>query len=218
MRMQGATRFMSKEDSILVMRQIMSAMTKGDSVRLSEALMENVKDVKGIIGWGARFAANNAAVVEKFEEKYYHEGTWLYAIVDMIKNFFNMNKAVTIILLIPALVFCARRSFRTTRVNMKTNLAEYILLFTFIGSQLLWLQLISLLCTQTPDFSHSFDTGAGFMFLTWDLKQFFNLTWKNAFKRTLLYMGAYALLLAMLLVPFMSVVGSALMWVLYQIT
>lgn len=218
MRMQGATRFMSKEDSILVMRQIMSAMTKGDSVRLSEALMENVKDVEGILGWGARLAANNAAVVEKFEEKYYHEGTWLYAIVDMIKNFFNMNKAVTIILLIPALVFCARRSFRTTRVNMKTNLAEYILLFTFIGSQLLWLQLISLLCTQTPDFSHSFDTGAGFMFLTWDLKQFFNLTWKNAFKRTLLYMGAYALLLAMLLVPFMSVVGSALMWVLYQIT
>ena len=218
MRRQGATRFMSKEDSILVMRQIMSAMMKDDSVKLSEVLSENVKDVKGIVGWGARIAAQNAAVVEKFDEKYYHEGTFLYAMVDMIKDFFDMNKAVAIILMIPIMVFCARRSFRTTRVSMKTNLAEYILLFTFIGSQLLWIQLIVLLFTQTSDFAHSFDTGAGLMFITWDLKQFFNLSWSNALKRTIIYMGGYSILLAMLLVPIITMLGSAVMWFLYQIT
>ncbi len=218
MRMQRASRFISKEDSILVMRQIMSAMLKEDSVKLSEALMENAKDIDGFWGWGARLAARNAEVVEKFEDKYYHEGTILYAMVDMVKDFFQMNKAVTIILLIPILVYCARKSFRTTRVGMRTNLAEYIMLFTFIGSQLLWIQLIALLCTLTPDFSHSFDTGAGFMFLTWDLKQFFNLSWGNVFKRIILYMGGYALLVAILLVPIMTALGSALMWVLYQIT
>lgn len=218
MRMQGATRFMSKEDSILVMRQIMAAMSKDESVKLSEALSENVKDVKGILGWGARLAAQNAAVVEKFEEKYYHEGTFLYAMVEMIKDFFDMNKAVAIILMIPVMVFCARRSFRTTLVSMRTNLAEYILLFTFIGSQLLWLQLITLLFTQTSNFAHSFDTGAGIMFLIWDLKQFFNLTWGDAFKRSVLYMGGYSILLAILLVPTISVLGSIVMWFLYQIT
>jgi hypothetical protein len=136
----------------------------------------------------------------------------------MIKDFFDMNKAVAIILMIPVMVFCARRSFRTTLVSMRTNLAEYILLFTFIGSQLLWLQLITLLFTQTSNFAHSFDTGAGIMFLIWDLKQFFNLTWGDAFKRSVLYMGGYSILLAILLIPTISVLGSIVMWFLYQIT
>ncbi len=210
--------FMSKEDSILVMKQVMAGMSKADSLKLSEVLKENIKDAKGIVGFFTRLSVKNMEVFEKFEEKYYHEGTLLYSMVKMLKDFFDMNKAVAIILMIPALVFCARRSFRTTLVSMKTNLAEYIFLFTFLGSQLLWLQLFTLISSQAIDFTNSFSTGAGYLFITWDLKQFFNLTWKNAFKRTFLYMGAYALLLAVLLVPFISVVGSALMWVLYQIT
>lgn len=218
MRMQRATRFMSKEDSILVMRQIMSAMMKDDSVKLSDALSENVKNVKGIVGWGARLAAQNAAVIEKFEEKYYHEGTLLYSMMELLKDFFNMNNAVTIILLIPAMVYCARRSFRTTRVSQQTNLAEYIMLFTFLGSQLLWIQLFALFVTQTSDFNPSFHTGFSLLFMTWDLKQFFNLSWGNAFKRTILYMGGYSILLTLLLVPIASILGSVTMWLLYQIT
>ncbi len=210
--------FMSKEDSILIMKQVMAGMSKADSMKLSEVMRENIKDATGIVGFFTKLSVSNMEVIEKFQEKYYHEGTFLYAMVDMIKDFFDMNKAVAIILMIPVMVFCARRSFRTTRVSMKTNLAEYILLFTFIGSQLLWIQLIALLFTQTSDFAHTFDTGVGIMFLTWDLKQFFNLSWGNAFKRTILYMGGYSILLAMLLVPAITAIGSVVMWFLYQIT
>ena len=218
MRRQGATRFLSKEDSILVIRQIMSAMMKDDSVKLSEVLSENVKDVKGIFGWGARIAAQNTAVVEKFEEKYYHEGTILYSLMGMIKDFMNMNNAVIIILFIPALVFCALGSFRSTRVAQQTNIAEYIILFTFLGSQMLWLQLLSLLFSQVPNFNASFYSSFSVLLLTWDLKQFFNLSWGNAIKRTIFYMGGYSILLAMLMVPIITMLGSVAMWFLYQIT
>lgn len=218
MRRQGATRFLSKEDSILVIRQIMSAMMKDDSVKLSEVLSENVKDVKGIFGWGARIAAQNTAVVEKFEEKYYHEGTILYSLMGMIKDFMNMNNAVIIILFIPALVFCALGSFRSTRVAQQTNIAEYIILFTFLGSQMLWLQLLSLLFSQVPNFNASLYSSFSVLLLTWDLKQFFNLSWGNAIKRTIFYMGGYSILLAMLMVPIITMLGSVAMWFLYQIT
>ena len=218
LKLQHSSAFMSKEDSILIMKQVMTAMGKADSLKLSEVLKENIKDVKGIVGFFTRLSVKNIEVFEKFEEKYYHEGTFLYSMVKMLKDFFDMNRAVAIILMIPALVFCARRSFRTTLVSMRTNLAEYIFLFTFLGSQLLWLQLFTLISSQVVDFSNSFSTGAGFLFITWDLKQFFNESWKNAFKRTILYMGGYALLLAILIVPMMSILGSVFMWVLYQIT
>lgn len=216
-RAQGRMWKMSKQDSLFIVNRVRRGIAITDDQKLSE-VMANEEELPGFIGWVARLSIRNMEVVEKFEERYYHEGTFLYAMVEMIKDFFDMNKALTIILMIPVMVFCARRSFRTTRVSMKTNLAEYILLFTFIGSQLLWLQLIVLLFTQTSDFAHTFDTGAGIMFLTWDLKQFFNLSWGNAFKRTLLYMGSYSILLAILLVPILSVLGSVVMWFLYQIT
>ena len=210
--------FMSKEDSILIMKQVMAGMGKADSLKLSEVMRENIKDAKGIVGFFTRLSVKNMEVIEKFEEKYYHEGTFLYSMVKMLKDFFDMNRAVAIILMIPALVFCARRSFRTTLVSMRTNLAEYIFLFTFLGSQLLWLQLFTLIGSQAVDFSNSYCTGAGFLFITWDLKQFFNESWRDAFKRTILYMGGYALLLAILIVPMISILGSVFMWVLYQIT
>lgn len=216
-RAQGRIWKMSKQDSLFIVNRVRRGIAKTDDQKLSE-VMANEEELPGFIGWVARLSIRNMEVVEKFEERYYHEGTFLYAMVEMIKDFFDMNKAVAIILMIPVMVFCARRSFRTTLVSMRTNLAEYILLFTFIGSQLLWLQLITLLFTQTSNFAHSFDTGAGIMFLIWDLKQFFNLTWGDAFKRSVLYMGGYSILLAILLVPTISVLGSIVMWFLYQIT
>ena len=219
MRRQHTSLFMSKEDSLLVMKQVTAAMNKADSVKLSEVLMENVKDVKGFFGWGARLAAKNAQTVEKFQEKYYHEGTLLYSMVDLVEDFFDMNKAITIVLLIPVMVFCARRSFRTTLVGMKLNLAEYIVVFTHFGSQLMWLQLFSLFTTQQADFNPLMvDMGTGFMLLTWDMKQLFNLGWKNAFKRTVFYMYGYGILFAIILTFAFSILGSFVMWIMYQIT
>lgn len=218
MRLQRITKIISKEDSTLIMRQIMAALSRADSVKLSEALMENVKDRKDIVGMSARFAARNAEVVEKFEEKYYHEGTLLYSMGSLVKEFFNMNKAVAIILMIPMFVFCARRSFRTTLVGMRTNLAEYIVVFTIFGVQLLWVQLISLFYTQSSDFSIGYDFGAISLMLTWDMKQFFNLGWGNAIKRTYVYMFGNSILFSIILTALASIAGSVLMWLMYQIT
>ena len=218
MRRQRFTSIMSEEDSILIMRQIMAGMGKADSVKLSEALMENVKDRKDIVGMSARFAARNAEVVEKFEEKYYHEGTLLYSMVGLVKSYFGMNKAVAIILLIPMLVFCVQRSFRSTLVNMRTNLAEYIVVFTIFGSQLLWMQLFALIVTQSSYFTPNYDIGIIVLMLTWDMKQFFNLSWKDSIKRTIIYMYGNTMLFTLILTALFSIAGSMIMWFLYQIT
>lgn len=218
---RGRSLFMSKEDSIMVMRQVMAGMNKADSVKLSEALMEGLKDSESKYAGFAIFAAKNSEVIEKFNEKYYHEGTLLYSMVDLVKSFMGMNKAVIIILMIPVMVFCARKSFRTTRVGMKLNLAEYIVAFTIFGAQLMWVQLFSLFVTQSSaDFSPTMglDLGSGVMLLVWDLKQFFNLGWKESLKRTILYMYGYSFVFGIILTFAISVLGAAFMWVLYQIT
>ena len=215
---QHSSIFMSSEDSLLIMRQVMASINKADSVKLSDVLKENVKEYDGFWGGFAQLAASNAETVEKFEEKYYHEGTLLYSMMEMIKDFFDMNKAVTIILLIPVMVYCARRSFRTTLVGMKLNLAEYIVVFTHFGAQLMWLQLFTLLTSRQADFSPFVDMGTGIMLLTWDMKQLFNLSWKDSLKRTIIYMYGNAFIFGLILTAFLSILSSMLMWVLYQIT
>jgi hypothetical protein len=215
---RGRGFLMSKEDSIMIMHQVMAGINKADSVKLSEALRESLKDSNSRWARFAMIAARNAEAVEKFEERYYHEGTLLYSMVDLLKSFFSMNKAVTILLLIPVLVFCARRSFRTTLVGMRTNLAEYILIFTIFGVQQMWIQLFALLITQKSNFMFTYDMGASMLFFMWDMKQFFNLDWKGTLKRTLIYMNGHALLIAILTPFFISILGSAVMWVIVQIT
>ena len=215
---RGRGLLINKEDSILIMRQVMAGMNKADTMKLSEALKENIKDSNSRWAWFAMIAARNAEAVEKFEERYYHEGTLLYSMVDLLKSFFSMNKAVTILLLVPALVFCARRSFRTTLVGMRTNLAEYIIVFTIFSVQQMWIQLFALMITQKSNFMFTYDMGASMLFFMWDMKQFFNLDWKGTLKRTLLYMNGHALLIAILTPFIITLLGSAVMWVIVQIT
>ena len=218
---RGRGLFMSKEDSIMVMRQVMAGMNRADTAKLSQVLMESLEDSDSKWAKFAKFGAKNAEVVEKFEENYFHEGTLLYSMVDLVKSFMGMNKAVIIILMIPVMVFCARKSFRTTRVGMKLNLAEYIVAFTIFGAQLMWLQLFSLFITQSSADFHptmGLDLGGSVLVLVWDLKQFYNLGWKESFKRTILYMYGYSLVFCIILTFAISVLGAAFMWVLYQIT
>lgn len=209
---------MNKEDSILIMRQIMSAMNKADSVKFSEMLKENASNMGGVWGDFTNLAARNTEVLEKFEERYYHEGTLLYSMGEILKDFFDMNKAVAILLMIPVMVFCARRSFRTTLVGMRMNLAEYIMVFMIFGTQLMWLQLLLLFVTQTSSFAPTYDMGAGILLLAWDMKQLFNLGWRNSLKRTIFYMYAYGILFVLLATAALSVLSSFVMWIMYQIT
>ena len=216
---RGSGLLMSKADSIMVMRQIMAGLNKADSVKLSQALMESLEDSDSKWTSFARLAAKNSEVIEKFQEKYYHEGTLLYSMVDLVSDFMGMNKAAIIILMIPVMVFCARKSFRTTLVGMKTNLAEYIVMFTIFGCQQMWIQLFSLIATQSSDFTYSWgmDMGSCILILVWDLKQFFNLSWGDSFKRTILYMYGYSFVFGIILTFVLSILGSAVMWLLYQI-
>lgn len=217
LRAQGKVWRMSTQDSLFVVNRVRRGMARTDGQKLSE-IMADEEELPGFFGWAAKLSLRNMEVIEKFEDKYFHEGTLLYSMYELLDSFFSMNKAVTIILMIPLMVFCARRSFRTTLVGMRTNLAEYIMVFTIFGSQILWVQLFSLLATQQADFSSFMDLGVGFVFLTWDMKQFFNLGWKNALKRTLLYMYGYAIVFAILMTFVLSALGSFLMWIMYQIT
>lgn len=217
---RGSGLLMSKADSIMVMRQVMAGLNKADSVKLSQALTESLEDSDSKWASFARFAAKNSEVIEKFQEKYYHEGTLLYSMVDLVSDFMGMNKAAIIILMIPVMVFCARKSFRTTLVGMKTNLAEYIVMFTIFGGQQMWIQLFSLIATQSSDFTYSWgmDMGSCILILVWDLKQLFNLSWGDSFKRTILYMYGYSFVFGIILTFVLSILGSAVMWLLYQIT
>ena len=217
LRAQGKVWRMSTQDSLFVVNRVRRGMARTDGQKLSE-IMADEKELPGFFGWAAKLSLRNMEVIEKFEDKYFHEGTLLYSMYELLDSFFSMNKAVTIILMIPLMVFSARRSFRTTLVGMRTNLAEYIMVFTIFGSQILWVQLFSLLATQQADFSSFMDLGVGFVFLTWDMKQFFNLGWKNALKRTLLYMYGYAIVFAIIMTFVLSALGSLLMWIMYQIT
>lgn len=210
--------FMSTKDSILLMSQVEAGMSRADSVKLSIVLLDNLNDNNSIWATLAKMAARNAAVVEKFKEKYYHEGTILYSMGELVIGFFDMNKAVSIIMIIPILVFCTRRSFRYTLVNMRTNLAEYIIVFTIFGGQILWLQFFTLLGTQTSDFTPGFDLGAGMAVMIWDMKQFFNLGWKETMKRCLIYMSANTIVFVFFITGFISIFTSIFMWVLYQFT
>lgn len=122
------------------------------------------------------------------KSRYYHEGTLLYSIIDLLKGWFEKNKAFSMLMFLPALVLCGKRSYRTTLVGQRLNLAEYIFVFVYFGSQIIWISILQLPFTQRANFDIFLDIGPSWAFLVWDMKQLFNLTWKESLRRTVLGM------------------------------
>lgn len=217
--LKSQSRFLklNTQDSLFVVNRVRKGFTRSEDETLSEAFADEDAP-SGFFGWVTQLSKTNMESIEIFRTRYYHEGTVLYSIGEMISDLFNTSKAVIIILMIPVYVFCAHRSFRTTLVGMRLNVAEYILVFTHFSAQLMWVQLFTLFTTQTANFNPVPDMGIALFLMSWDLKQLFNLSWKDTFKRTLVYMYGYALLFVMLLLIAVSMIGSAGMWVIYQLT
>jgi len=134
---------------------------------------------------------NPSVSASEWIDKYFGPGTILYSIYDLLKGWFEGNRAFMFIITIPFFIYGTRRAFRHTRVNKQLNAGEYTFIFGYIGSQFIMKDIL-LVPFYGSEVATNYLTGSSifisvfieFCLLTRNFKQLFQLDWLTTIKRT----------------------------------
>lgn len=135
------------------------------------------------------------SLMDKMEDWYneqMHEGTFLYALKDLLTGWFADNQAFLFIAIMPFYIFATKKVFRQTRTNQLLNVSEYVFIYGYFGSQIIMKDIVLLPFTgivEAKSISSNIpflgSTTIEFLLMMRNFKQLFNLGWWKAFKSTL---------------------------------
>ena len=130
--------------------------------------------------------------LEGWYDEQVHEGTFLYAVKDLLTGWFADNQAFLFIAIMPFYIIATRKVFRRTRTNQLLNVSEYVFIYGYLGSQIIMKDIVLLpftgiveaksISTNIPFLG---STTIEFLLMMRNFKQLFNLGWRKAFKSTL---------------------------------
>lgn len=133
----------------------------------------------------------NGKIISTWVFQHTGPGSYFYAVMDLLKEWFEGNQAFLFITTIPLYIYGARRGFRHSRVNNRLNIGEYTFIFGYFGSQLIMRDMLLIPFYGSAIANVTFGSGLTissfieFLIMLRNFKQLYQLDWKATIMGTI---------------------------------
>jgi hypothetical protein len=129
-------------------------------------------------------------------ENYLSESSTTGQVISLVSGWFSDNIAMSFLWMLPVFLICSRFVYRGTPIGKDMNIAEYIVAFVYVSSQIITFSLIMLPIAKLLGMNSQTIMWAMPLLLVWDYKQLFGISWWGSLWRIILLMVVSMIVMA----------------------
>ena len=160
-------------------------------------LMVEIADMTDSIGEENMEAMNRYwEAMTNIRENYLSESSTTGQVISLVSGWFSDNIAMSFLWMLPVFLICSRFVYRGTPVGRHMNIAEYIVAFVYVSSQIITFNLLMMPIAKLLGMNSQTIMWAMPLLLIWDYKQLFGISWWGSLWRIILLMIVSGLVMA----------------------
>ena len=160
-------------------------------------LMVEIADMTDSIGEENMEAMNRYwEAMTNIRENYLSESSTTGQVISLVSGWFSDNIAMSFLWMLPVFLICSRFVYRGTPVGKDMNIAEYIVAFVYVSSQIITFSLVMMPIAKLLGMNSQTIMWAMPLLLIWDYKQLFGISWWGSLWRIILLMIVSGLVMA----------------------